>query len=119
MEMREIKFRAYHPLNKEMIYPKASGNFGYGDYHSYDILRDFSPENIMQFIGLHDNNGVDIYEGDIIKAGEDFYYVVFNDFNATYRMKGKSFMPYFGDTIEMHEITVIGNIHQHPNLLTK
>lgn len=62
----KTEVRAWHPLNKEMIYPKTGGNFGYGDYHSYDILRDFSPENVMMWSGMLDKNGAKIYDGDIL-----------------------------------------------------
>lgn len=57
--MREIKFRAW---NGEMIYPD---NRLIGGLKSYDILQRFS--NIMQFTGLLDKNGKEIYEGDILR----------------------------------------------------
>jgi len=61
--MREIKFRAWH--NGKMIQ-------GVGVYEGTAIIdiNEDSPylwtAEVMQFTGLHDKNGKEIYEGDIL-----------------------------------------------------
>jgi hypothetical protein len=67
---REIKFRAWDGIRKEMFYP-------YCLEHINGILtakRYVTDENadvltvLMQFTGLHDKSGEEIYEGDIVET---------------------------------------------------
>ena len=65
--MREIKFRAWNKEKEEMIY------FGLFDTdEGYHIQTQTMLEElpIMQYTGLHDRRGKDIYFGDIVMDGD-------------------------------------------------
>ena len=74
---------------------------------------------IMQSTGLCDKDGVEIFEGDILQGSDSspHYSVIFEggSWRARYRHRGNGgAIPIYGKQ-EMFEI--IGNIHQHPELL--
>lgn len=70
--MREIKFRAWDMDENKMVYPTIEHNEKYvmqlncgymGEFNgsTYDTVK----MPLMQFTGLKDKNGKEIYEGDI------------------------------------------------------
>jgi hypothetical protein len=61
--MREIKFRAWINSEKRMVYDSFSVNAN-GEISTWGI---FAHVIVMQFTGLHDKNGKEIYEGDIVE----------------------------------------------------
>lgn len=77
-------------------------------------------DTVGQFTGLHDKNGKEIYEGDIVRT-------LVSRLNATKNKQYRNFVirydaPHFWngyDTLLMSKfrIEVIGNIHDNPELL--
>ena len=132
--MRAIKFRAWN--GSEMIMPRDRsyyqhymsfcGNiiqkssevmdcFGGGD--KWRVVNDFQ---LMQFTGLLDKNGVEIYEGDVVLLNDHFISAVeFAD--CSFVVKTKSIYANRGVDVyapsEYETVEVIGNIHETPELL--
>jgi len=58
--MREIKFRAWHKKDNTM--------YNKGWYDDLLLGEDIGNKYLMQYTGLKDKKGVEIYEGDIVKT---------------------------------------------------
>lgn len=111
--MREIKFRAWDKGNNKMFIP-YSIEFGENRVlKSATSLVYFKNVELMQYTGLKDMNGKEIYEGDILSNDEEYYKVVFE--NASYRAE---IGEYSLDLIDFaHCCEIVGNIYENPELL--
>ena len=126
--MREIKFRAWDKYKKEMIMPNTigceiifideTGDFGVG---RFDCNEDWYDDiEIMQYTGLKDKNGKDIYEGDIVKYKDEilqvYWYKEFCKFLINRTTNGAT-NGYEMFTLRCsEEVEVIGNIYENPEL---
>lgn len=117
---REIKFRCWNSSQKEMFHydPKECGYEMRGDECFTDvpfsILTDEETWKVMQYTGLKDKNGKEIYEGDVINLYPNRIRVV------EYSEPNGAFMERGGSLNQLHsgeEMEVIGNIYENPELL--
>lgn len=120
---RSIKFRAWHDDFGEMVYSSNNWEFGKREFTPFLFDVGFSnyPESenwkIMQFTGLKDCKGNDIYEGDIIEfdkrewGGDDNIHLV------TWHEKEGEWSWGGGASSDMGWRTVIGNVFQNPEQL--
>lgn len=80
-----------------------------------------SSSTIGQFTGLHDKNGVRIFEGDVLRtSGEDFITADVGFDEGGYCAGGLFLQSYLWDSVNGNtriEAKIIGNIHDHPELL--
>ena len=116
--MREIKFRAWDKINKDM-FNVESINFQerrvYKDTVSY---RNFEDIDLMQCTGLKDKNNKEIYEGNIIFLHGRKYKVIFKTEGARFILKDEFFemdIPFTNNNNERMEI--IGNIYESSELM--
>lgn len=116
---REIKFRAWNKANKVMhldLDPTSSPQ-----YTSLNLYLDRIQTAcvVMQYTGLKDKNGKEIYEGDLVfdEDGEYSKTCIIEWSNDNAKFFGISV---FDDEVyDMDEICgeVIGNIYENPELL--
>jgi len=137
--MREIKFRAWDKIGKWMI------DVGSIDWNNNCIIRPkpndyphtLDSTELMQYTGLHDKNGKEIWEGDIVairrendgtwesgdcERAEIEYYGEYGAFVLTIYtvFGGEGYESLVGSEVGKYyreRIEVIGNIYENPELL--
>lgn len=129
--MRRFEFRAWNLEDKIMhttAFPTWNG--------SYEVWADNKPQTetewltngpereciLMQFTGLKDKNEKDIYEGDIVgdKGDPNYFVIVWDKKYASFAAKLQNNNSNLLNEINedwMKELSVIGNVHENPELL--
>ncbi len=116
---RETKFSLYNKI--ENIYIRNKGNMiipnGFLVEHIFHSKRD--QYDLLQYTGLKDKNGTDIYEGDILRNKcpccndpefNQLYEMIFT--NGAFKLKDAGFHYELEERFE-----IIGNIYDNPELI--
>jgi len=138
--MREVKFRAWNKTKKVMVCNSPFISWCVGDGTA--TISEYVPHNggyalnsvrqlshyefdnfiFMQFTGLKDENGKEIYEGDILGYCDNYPGLVFWD-STCHRWSLLERYPK-GEYNREHELDyltepmkILGNIHENPDLL--
>ena len=114
--MRTIKFRAWDENQKYMAYQ------GTPDLETIQsFIHHFGDKKLMQFTGLHDKNGEEIYEGDILNHETDGQFTIVwdNDFlGFAGKTEGSNAVDYIHSGY-FRKCEIIGNIYENTDLLNK
>ena len=132
--MREVKFRAWNKGYEEMHYDWGiDSSLGSALWHrmfanvsqskamskGYELPRSyehFKGYVFMQYTGLNDSNGIEIYEGDVVKATDDRFFVSDEIIGQVYWNYGCwEVQQYIFKNL--NNLEVIGNIYDNPELL--
>lgn len=118
--MRQIKFRAWvksgdysEMLSNVQNHIGAATGFG---HLIQGTAKGIDESHVMQFTGLTDINGVEIYEGDILKSAIGLLWLVSFGSRGGFVAHEKNDIDDFV-LLDDYNFTIIGNIHQNPELL--
>jgi uncharacterized phage protein (TIGR01671 family) len=136
--MREIKFRAWDKEKREMVnvlkinflFETIDGIMVEG-YDDNTIDHWIMPENLelMQYTGLKDNRGYEIYEGDVIafyipdaiaeELGPEIGQVEWRNECCRFTLKEDRWDEGLHEDIVAEFATIIGNVYENPELIAE
>lgn len=128
--MREIKFRVWEENIKQMFYNVGIVNdelYLMLDCVGFDVVGDYREFKLMQYTGLKDFGGTEIYEGDIIEEvvsnKPKRFEVVWDEsagmflFAPLFKTKPMGAIDFYELEDEYGKVIVIGNKFENPELL--
>lgn len=126
--MKELKFRVWDKEREAFlnnVFIDSEGKlyqFSKGTIFGIVITYlDSENKNISKFTGLHDKNGKEIFEGDIIKIKDETYRITWNgcfsSFDMTNIDKAKQYKDLYILNKDYEKSEIVGNIYQNRDLL--
>jgi uncharacterized phage protein (TIGR01671 family) len=122
--MKRFAFRAWNNKKKEWQHKEPCDILGemilLGGWMNHVSIRDLNEIVVMQFSGLRDKNGKEIYEGDIVRYVDNPTFIESSISEVIFDLGSFKLK----DTkIHLHDIdskwlTVLGNIFDNPELIT-
>ena len=111
--MREIKFRAWDFQNKCLVYSEIIGIVAF--FRAITIGDLLDPE---MYTGLHDKNGREIYEGDLLEEEKGYLFeVVYDPEWARFKLQWRTKAIQFPEWNRGKLMSIIGNIHESQGLI--
>lgn len=122
--MREIKFRAWDGQKMFNVDVLAISPCGWScpDYGKKGVSLAYQPSvKAMQYTGLKDKNGKEIYEGDLVTINqedeEDIFEIEWDECTSRFIMSCDSHYTCDFDNYNGSDCEIIGNIYENPELL--
>lgn len=123
--MREIKFRCWHKKEKRMFIQSAIHSSGLIEEHKvgtpYLTYYGLEEIELMEFTGLTDKHGKDIYEGDILEYHPNSTEILIDVVSFKHGCFCLGKHPFYSTALgyDIHDIIfkIIGNIYENPELL--
>lgn len=132
--MREIKFRGRSVHTDDWCYGSFVNNPDEPTICGFDIWADgdsdwreekVEPHTVGQYTGLCDQNGKEIYEGDVVRIDGSICIISWHDYLAQFYLAlPEDRPPHYNDAkasvfemMKHYDIEVIGNVHDNPELL--
>lgn len=123
-KQREIKFRAWIKPKKKMAFVDSIKNLNAPDDHAFKSIYTEEWDTfhwkdviLMQYTGLKDKNGVEIYESDIVRQADGLVLLVkFEKYNGLVFWYKDGEDEDFYDLSIHDQVEIIGNTYENPEI---